>query len=150
MIFDSLKYHIFTYIITRHVFLLRSLSKTLSTVAEFALAVKTGLISLNEAIQGLQVLKPLGKISSMISEVHVRESDRFNKQTVCCCNCSCSRNVIRAEFEGAKLDMTILESRFLNTPSLDEIKSEIKILKEKQSDLEVVINRQDDLICKLN
>ena len=39
--------------------------------------------------------------------------------------------------------MTILESRFLNTSSLDEIKSEIKILKEKQSDMEVVINRQD-------
>ena len=111
---------------------------------------KTGLNSLNEGIQSLQVLKPLDKISSMISEVHVRESDRFNKQTVCCCNCSCSSNVTRAEFEGVKLDMTILESRFLNTSSLEEIKSEIKILKEKQSDLEVVFNRQDDLICKLN
>ena len=46
--------------------------------------------------------------------------------------------------------MTILESRFLNTSSLDEIKSEIEILKEKQSDIEVVINRQHDLICKIN
>ena len=32
-----------------------------------------------------------------VSEVHVRESDRFNKQTVCCCNCTCSSNVTRAE-----------------------------------------------------
>ena len=46
--------------------------------------------------------------------------------------------------------MTILESRFLNTSFLNEIKSEIKILKEKQNDMEVVINRQDDLICKIN
>ena len=115
-----------------------------------ALAVKTSLNSLSEAIQGLQVLKPQDKISRKISEVHVRESDRFNKQMVCYCNCTCSSNVTRAEFEGVKLDMTILEYRFLNTSSLDEIKSEIKILKQKQNDMEVVINRQDDLICKIN
>ena len=64
-----------------------------------ALAVKTSLNSFSEAIQGLQVLKPQDKISRKISEVHVRESDRFKKQTVYCCNCTC--NVTRAEFEGS-------------------------------------------------
>ena len=115
-----------------------------------ALAVKTSLNSFGEAIQGLQILKPQDKISRKISEIHVKESDRFNKQTVCCRNCTYCRNVTRAEFKGVKLDMTILESQFFNTSSLDEINSEIKILKEKQSDMEVVIKRQDKLICKIN
>ncbi|CAB4035685.1 Hypothetical predicted protein, partial [Paramuricea clavata] len=46
--------------------------------------------------------------------------------------------------------MAVLESRLVSASPLEEIKLEIKTLKAKQNDLEVVIRRQDKLICKIN
>ena len=56
-----------------------------------------------------------------------------------CCNCSCSSNITRAEFEGVKLDMTILESRFLDASSFDEVKFEIKTLKENKTNWRLLL-----------
>ena len=69
--------------------------------------------------QKLVGLYEVSAVVPRVSEVRARESDRFNKQTVCCCNCTFSNNVTKAEIEGVKLDLSILASRFVHTfPSM--------------------------------
>jgi hypothetical protein len=63
---------------------------------------------------------------------------------VCNCTCSCA-NTVNAEFEGLKLEMTILESRLLRVTSKSDNESEIKSLRVKLKDLEAVIRHQDEL-----
>jgi hypothetical protein len=84
------------------------------------------------------------------AKVCENRNERLNGFKVCCCNCTCGSNVTKAELEGIKLDMAVLESRLVSASPLEEINLEIKTLKTNQNDMEVVIRRQDELICKIN
>ncbi|CAB4032158.1 Hypothetical predicted protein, partial [Paramuricea clavata] len=91
------------------------------------------------------------KTTQSVHDVKSQDNDLKSKElAVCCCNCTCGSNVTKAELEGIKLDMAVLESRLVSASPLEEIKLEIKTLKAKQNNLEVVIRRQDELICKIN
>ena len=70
---------------------------------------------------------------------------------ICTCPYTCVNSNIFAELEGVKLDMTILESRLFASISQQESKSdEINSLRVKQKDMEAIINKKDEVICKLN
>ena len=77
--------------------------------------------------------RPQETSAKTVNEVCVVENDRFIAQKACCCNCTCG-STARVELEGLKLSMTILETRLNNARFLDEIKSELSLLKAKQND----------------
>ena len=106
-------------------------------------------VTVDEAMQNVCDQKSQEKTTKTTGEVCAIENERLDEQKVCRCNCTC-RNSVEVELEGMKLDMTILESRLVSVLSIDEIKSEINYLKEKQNNMEVVIRPQDELISKLN
>ena len=58
--------------------------------------------------------------------------------------------IINADLEGIKLDMTILESRLLNAVAENDYKSDIDFLKIKVTELEGVVQNQDEVIHYLN
>ncbi len=88
-----------------------------------------------------------------VSYVVVEDEGRINDPKVCgcvySCTCSCTNGLLKAELEGIKLEMTILESRLLSAISENENELEISSLRTKLKDLEAVIRHQDELICKL-
>ena len=68
----------------------------------------------------------------------------------CNCACKCSGGITVASLEGLKLDVAILESRLKVANSYDGIVSEVNSILSKQRDVEAVIRKQDEIICKLH
>ena len=67
----------------------------------------------------------------------------------CNCSCKCSGGINLASLEGLKLDIAILESRLNSADSYDGIVSELNFIRSKQQNVEAVIQKQDEMICKL-
>ena len=68
---------------------------------------------------------------------------------VCACKCSGSGGITVATLVGLKLDVAILESRLNVANSYDGVVSELDSIRSKQRDVEAVIRKQDEMICKL-
>ena len=113
------------------------------------LTAETGAGTVVEAKENVCDHRPQETSAKTVSEVCVVENDRFIAQKACCCNCTCG-STATVELEGLKLSMTILETRLNNAQFLDEIKSELNVLKAKQNDMERVIRHQDELIGRIN
>jgi hypothetical protein len=67
---------------------------------------------------------------------------------VCNCTCSCSGKLLAADMEGLKMEIAILELR-LSGNSHSELSSDLNSLRSKQGDMEAMIRKQDEMICKL-
>ncbi|CAB4019614.1 Hypothetical predicted protein, partial [Paramuricea clavata] len=93
------------------------------------------------------------KFASLANPVgsDVAAGDGVSVSKVCTCPYTCVNSDIIAELEGVKLDMTILGSRLFASISQQESKSDdINSLRVKQKDIEAIINKKDEVICKLN
>ena len=81
----------------------------------------------------------------------IKQRHNRSESKVCTCPYTCVNSNIIAELEGVKLDITILESRLFASISQQESKSvDINSLRVKQKDMEAIINKKDEVICKLN
>jgi hypothetical protein len=67
---------------------------------------------------------------------------------VCNCTCGCSGKLLAADVEGLKMKIAILELR-LSGNSHSEPSSDLNSLRSKQGDMEAMIHKQDEMICKL-
>jgi hypothetical protein len=67
---------------------------------------------------------------------------------VCNCTCGCSGKLLAADVEGLKMEIAILELR-LSGNSHSEPSSDLNSLRSKQGDMEAMIHKQDEMICKL-
>ena len=83
-------------------------------------------------------------------ELHVSKDDALKSSGPCSCSCKCSGGITAASLEGLKLDIAILESRLNLANPTDEILSELGLIRSKQQDVEAIIRKQDEIICKLH
>lgn len=82
-------------------------------------------------------------------ELHADKDDALKSSGPCSCSCKCSGGVAVASLEGLKLDIAILESRLNLAGPSDEILSELSLIRNKQREVEAIIRKQDEIICKL-
>jgi hypothetical protein len=100
---------------------------------------------LEEKLVNLSVGKQVSE-----GELHVNKDDALKSSGPCSCSCKCSGGITAASLEGLKLDIAILESRLNLANPTDEILSELGLIRSKQQDVEAIIRKQDEIICKLH
>ena len=82
-------------------------------------------------------------------KLSAKKDDTLKSLEPCVCACKCSGGITVATLEGLKLDVAILESRLNVANSYDGVVSELDSIRSKQRDVEAVIRKQDEMICKL-
>ncbi len=83
-------------------------------------------------------------------ELHVNKDEALTSSGPCSCSCKCSGGITVASLEGLKLDIAIPESPFNLANPTDETLSELSLFRNKQRDVEAIIRKQDEIICKLH
>ena len=93
----------------------------------------------------------VGRRDEQVSEgkLYTKKDDTLKSSESCSCACKCSGGITIASLEGLKLDIAILESRLNLANSCDQVASELNSIRSKQRDVEAVIRKQDEMICKL-